>query len=77
MMDKYRLQTLLPEVGDRRWEIPTVFKDGNGKEPKPEPCIVVAVNRAHLWYTVQFENGFRECYKLPKVKPLHGGGPER
>lgn len=73
-MNKYKVQHLLPKVGDHRWEIPTVMKDGTGKEqPKPQRCIVVAVNHAHLWYLVQFENGFRESYKLPKVKPSNGG----
>lgn len=76
-MNKYRAQTLLPKVGDQRWEIPTVVLPGEGKEPKPERCIVVHVHPAHLWYTVQFENGFRESYKVPKVKPLYGGGPAR
>jgi hypothetical protein len=35
---------------------------------------VVDVRPEHLWYTVEFENGFRESYKVPQVKPVGGDG---
>lgn len=73
MMTVNDARSLLPEVGDVRWEIPTVRAD---KDPLPHPqrCAVVEVNREHLWYMVQFENGFRECYKVPRLKPRSQGG---
>lgn len=70
---KEQAQELLPKVGDQRWEIPTVLMDGQGNNPKPQRCIVTDVRPEHLWYTVQFENGFRESYKVPSPKPAGGG----
>ncbi len=67
MMTKEEVRALLPKVGDRRMEVPTILGDKTyGKKAKP--CVVVYVNRAHMWYTVQFENGTRESYKLPRTK---------
>lgn len=67
---------LLPKVGDVRWEIPTI--DGSNevhtKHREAQRCIVVMVNRDHLWYTVEFENGIRECYKGPMLNPSSQGG---
>ena len=76
MMTKEEVRAMLPEVGDTRWEIPTVRVD-KGSGPVPQQCRVVEVNRAHLWYTVQFENGFRESYKVPRLKPVQQGGLSR
>jgi hypothetical protein len=72
MLTVNEARDLLPEVGDIRWEAPSVMK-GDAKIP-PKRCRVVEVNRTHLWYTVEFENGFRECYKVPAVKPDPQGG---
>lgn len=72
MMTVSEARSLLPNVGDVRWEIPTVKAD-KGSNPAAR-CRVVEVNRAHLWYTVEFENGFRESYKVPKLKPRSQGG---
>lgn len=72
MMTTNEARGLLPEVGDTRWEVPSLMK-GEDKQP-PRRCRVVEVNRAHLWYTVEFENGFRESYKVPKLKPSSQGG---
>lgn len=72
MMTVSEARSLLPEVGDVRMEVPTVMAD---KGPNPaERCRVVEVNRAHLWYTVEFENGFRESYKVPRgtLGPMGG-----
>lgn len=66
-------RNLLPKVGDTRWEVPTVNLD-KGPAPAPQRCTVVEVNAAHLWYTVKFENGIRESYKVPKLKPSSQGG---
>lgn len=62
----------LPKIGDARWESPTIDEitttRGTCMPVKPQRCVVVEVNEEHLWYTVKFENGFRESYKVPRVK---------
>ena len=79
-MNKAEAKQLLPRVGDKRMEVPTINEDINlGKilaGRRPMPCTVVEVNRAHLWYRVKFENGIVECYKVPKYRP-ESGGPAR
>jgi hypothetical protein len=71
-------QTLLPKIGDVRMERPTIDEStatrGTIQFTKPQRCVVVEVNTEHLWYTVQFENGFRESYKVPQVKQVGGDG---
>ena len=32
--------------------------------PGPIPCTVVYVNRKHLYYTAQFDAGYRQAYKF-------------
>jgi hypothetical protein len=67
-------RALLPKIGDYRWEHPTIDEtSGAHSVRKPQRCVVVEVNAEHLWYTVQFENGIRESYKMPKVKLTSGG----
>lgn len=63
-MTKEEIRNMLPRVGDRRMEVPTVMK-GKSYSREPQPCVVVYVNRSHLYYEVQFANGVRESYKLP------------
>lgn len=67
MMTKEEVREMLPRVGDRRLEVPTILADKSYNK-KAKPCVVVYVNRAHMWYTVQFENGTRESYKLPRIE---------
>lgn len=71
-MEKYELMRQLPKVGDRRMEARTTEgKLESTRYGEPEPCTVVEVNHAHLWYRVKFDRtGWCECYKLPHVKPL-------
>ncbi len=73
-----KLRALLPKVGEKRMERPTIDEytptRGSTQYKKPQRCVVVAVHPGHLWYTVQFENGIRESYKVPKCRPLYGGG---
>lgn len=74
-MEKYELMRQLPKVGDRRLERRTLEGKNsaayNERYGKPEPCTVVEVNHAHLWYRVKFDStGWCECYKLPKTEPL-------
>lgn len=71
-LNRTELQRLLPKVGDRRMERPTIDENTSSRgtlyENAPQPCVVVAVHPGHLWYTVQFENGFRESYKVQRYK---------
>ena len=71
-MEKHEARRLLPKVGDHRMERPTIDETTNSRgtlaPTRPQPCVVVEVNEAHLWYTVQFENGFRESYKVPRYR---------
>ncbi len=50
-----------PQVGER-----LMRKSELGYEniPDPIPCTVVYVNRKHLYYTVQFDAGYRQAYKF-------------
>lgn len=69
-------QELLPKLGEHRWERPTICAESSGHTAfnnQPQRCVVVEVHPEHLWYTVQFENGIRESYKVPKVRPKSGG----
>ena len=61
-----KIQAMLPKVGDKRMEYPTIDEtQGNTGSETAQPCMVVAVHPTHFWYTVQFENGIRESYKVP------------
>lgn len=69
-------QDLLPKVGERRWERPTIDETSGHNlafNRQPQRCTVVEVNAEHLWYTVQFDNGIRESYKVPKYKTQRRG----
>jgi hypothetical protein len=69
------LRDQLPELGEKRTEIPTVDETQGHTLPKtPREGVVVYVNREHCWYTVQFADGVRESYRLPHVRPVGGGG---
>jgi hypothetical protein len=69
-MNKYSLMAQLPKVGDRRLEHMTILRERRYDVP-PEPCTVVYVNQAHLWYRVKFDRcDWHECFKLPETKPL-------
>ena len=37
---------------------------GHDNIPAPIPCTVVYVNEAHGLYTVQFDAGYRQAYKV-------------
>lgn len=75
MMTVNEARALLPKVGDVRMEAPTIDEtEGANKAKAPQRCTVVQVNACHLWYEVEFENGFRESYKVPKLKPCSQGG---
>ena len=68
-LSKYMVRRLLPEVGEKRIEMPSY---GIGAESvrcrQPQECTVVAVHPAHLWYRVRFDaSGWHECYKVPQL----------
>lgn len=74
-MDIINAERLLPNVGDTLMEVPTKEANFPGigcSKMRPQKCRVVEVNRAHLWYRVQFENGHTECYKVPAVRDKDG-----
>lgn len=55
----------LPKVGDRLMRTMTGTKLGR-YDDKPEPCVVVYVNKPKNYYTVQFiSSGLKESYKAP------------
>lgn len=63
-----KAQELLPEVGDELMRVPTfgmTLGEGPNARVAPRHCVVTLVNREHLWYQVQFDNGIKECYKVP------------
>lgn len=67
MLTKEEVRAMLPKVGDRRMEVPTILGDKMyNKEPRP--CVVTYVNRRHMWYEVKFKDGTRESFKLPHIK---------
>lgn len=78
-MDREQVRAMLPKVGDRRMERPISISTGNGTGnviPALRPCTVVYVNPEHWWYTVEFDSGLRESYKLPRVKVNPGSRRE-
>lgn len=60
----------LPKVGDRLIRQPMYYHGFYSRhdDVKPKPCTVVYVHREHLWYTVQYDSGIRESYKMPDVR---------
>ena len=68
----------LPKVGDVRWEVPTIDENsGHVAALKPlQKCVVVDVRPEKLWYTVRFENGIKESYKVPRLTDRGGAADE-
>lgn len=62
-------RALLPCVGDVRYENMTLDKlRFSYQNTEPLRCVVIYVNPEHLYYTVQFRNGFRESFKVPRTE---------
>lgn len=58
-----KVSITLPKVGERLMRVITSTYFGY-KDDKPKPCVVVFVNAAHRYYTVQFtESHIKESYK--------------
>lgn len=70
---KEELRSFLPSVGDRLVHTPHLHKSLGIESPTPKSCVVVYVNRDHLWYEVEFEDGFRESYKVPLLDEVRRG----
>lgn len=55
---------LLPEVGQTLYREPVIFGYCSSAERRLLECKVTYVNRAHLWYEVQFKpTGFKQGFK--------------
>lgn len=77
-LTKAQVRAQLPKLGEVRMEIPTVDQTaGHYLAKVPQRCVVVDVRPEHLWYTVEFENGIRESYKVPRTKPQTQGGSHK
>ena len=63
LIEKSEARAMLPRVGDRLWRVPSYLKWE--KEAPQRRCVVVQVNRAHLWYLVRyFHDGLYECFRV-------------
>jgi hypothetical protein len=60
------LREQLPKVGDRLSRCPHFMRTGNENLSKPTPCTVIFVNQEHLFFTVEYDGGGTECFKLPE-----------
>lgn len=65
-LSKEELRSMLPKVGDRLMHR-QLMGYPHREFSEPRSCVVIFVNEKHLWYEVQFDNGFRECYRLPET----------
>lgn len=73
-MTKEELRAAMPKVGDRLVKKPHLHKSLGIENPRPMACVVDFVNEDKLWYRVRFENGTRECFKLPEIDEKNRGG---
>ena len=67
LIDKTDLQSLLPNIGDILFKVPTIDVWLTTDNHAPQECTVVYVNREHLWYEVEFDaqgHKFKECYSV-------------
>lgn len=65
---KAEAMELLPVVGDVLTRTPNL--GDRIQSPDPVEGKVIHVNREHLWYMIQFESGFRQCFKVPEPEYL-------
>lgn len=65
LIEKSEARAMLPQVGDRLWRVPSYLKRDAKEEIQKRRCVVVQVNRSHLWYLVRyFHDGMYECFKV-------------
>lgn len=70
------LMRTMPQVGERLKKKPHRLKNDDRGPIIPRPCTVVYVHPEHLWYTVRFDSGMMECYKVPEIQVgLNGAIP--
>ena len=70
------IRAQLPKVGDRLMKKPGYYHGFLSKSDgmTPKPCVVTYVHPEHNWYTVQFESGVQQAYKLPELRiGMYGG----
>lgn len=57
-------RAMLPQVGDKLLRKPVILGYMSSSERDLQECVVTYVNRAHLWYEVQFKSsGFKQGFK--------------
>lgn len=66
-LTKDEVRAMLPQVGDELIRRPSWSKHLGLCGSPPKPCTVVYVNTERMWFMVQFEAGYRQCYKVPEV----------
>ena len=63
-MSLYDARERLPHVGETLYREPVILGYGCASERDLRECVVTYVNRAHLWYEVQFKaSGFKQGFK--------------
>lgn len=65
-LTKDEARAMLPQVGDTLIRRPSWSNHLGMCGSPPKRCVVIHVNEEHLWYMVQFEAGYRQCYKVPR-----------
>lgn len=63
-LTKEEAAALLPKLGDVVKKTPAFLKYENKEKPPEWPGEVIAVNEKRLTYTVKFESGLIETYKV-------------
>lgn len=68
ILSKEALQAQLPKVGDIVHRTPTLHKSLGQCRAAAKCCrgVVTYVHEDHLWYTVRFDGGYSESFKLPE-----------
>ncbi len=63
-------ETRMPKVGEHLMRVMT-GSSFNNLNNRPEPCVVVYVNKPHHYYTVRFDDsGIFESYNVPLVNDV-------
>ena len=66
LLYKNDARQLLPQVGDKRREIPAAAAEKDDRRARD--CEAVYVNERHLWYMVRYKSGICESYKVPRAR---------
>lgn len=69
LMPEEYVREKLPKVGDVVYRTPTLHKAlGQCRNMPRRRGVVTYVHEEHMWYTVRFDCGYSESYKLPEVE---------